>query len=678
MSKKSANALITSISKVEKALETSDFDVVIEETTSGLNELHGIHLQLLSARITAYEQNNKLSQAYNDAIIMTKLFPNSALGYIHLGNILMKRRKSKEAYAKCNEALNEELVAPSDPHYQALVNLRQDIAYQRQKKSRVDFIKLFPKEVISLIFEQLSMGDNMTCLDVSKTWRQALLNCPGALRSCLLGPFKAEQDLRAGYENIRLVCDYIWELHIFSLEPDEESLNVVSELLDEVKFRQLREFSLYISSIEEKQILDILENSRDSLEELYFTFSSTNVRFEDIITTCKNIKKLTYDVLAPLGYRSKTPLPPQLTHLKIYAQDVRQDEVQKILENAPNLQEITIGYCDAIVLHTFYKYGGKNLYHIDLNPDRFMPGDVMIRTSSNCFRKSKALSKGHSSKMIGVYFCEDVTAELLLPLLVKHQNTTKAITVSVTQEGNDGIRSWRAFANYSSPHIQYMKLGFTQETEYIFASLIRKCSVLEAIEFHETSPTSPTFNALRSLSKEGRGLRCFIIANDEQGPKPRIVDGDLRSFFEYYASLGETSTLEEVGLRYFPGIQAATLRILSKINSLKTVDLAGELIENVEVMDSAVRLLTAASSSLPLLEHICFEGIPITDDGIELLDCKNIKLISLDDITMAGVEMLIENSKMLKTLEVSECQEVEYETLCSLTKNNDITLIYAG
>ena len=437
------------------------------------------------------------------------------------------------------------------------------------------------------------------------------------------------------------------------------------------------------SSIDRIRLWKILDNSKHTLEEIYFMFASTILSFVEVISRCRSIKKLTFDTTRPLGYSNNPPLPLSLTHLKIHAEQIGEMELQAVLETGTNLQELTIGYCHAGLLKTFTRSGSKSLYHIVLNPDRFGPPDIMAEhriTLNEGFKSVESMTKKYitTGKMIGVHSCDDVTAQLLLPLLKKYEHTTEAITVAVSQEGDEGPLHWRAFTGYGTPLIQFLKLSITDKTESIFASVIRNCPALEVMEFYESRLTSITFKALQSLSsrEEGReGLRCFVLSNDEEGPKTRVSDKDLRSFFEFYVSLGEKSTLEEVRLEFFFGIQAFTLRVLSQIKSLKRINLAGPLIENEEVMSTAIRSFSN-SLSLPIFEYISLDQIPVTDEGIELLDCKHIKLHGLDDITTAGVEIMIDNSNILKYLEVTGCQDVEHEPILNLTKMSSIKLSF--
>ncbi|KAG2226406.1 hypothetical protein INT45_000574 [Circinella minor] len=684
MSQESINILSTSVHNVNAALQKQDFDIVIEQTTRGLNQLHQIHFHLLSARIIAYEQKNELDQAYSDSTIMTNEFPNSALGYIHTTNILMKRRKSEQAFTTCNNALEQELVAPSDPNYEDLMQLYRSVIDRRKQKEKIDFMKILPKEIVSIIVEYLRMGERLICLNVSQRWRQTILDCPNALCSWILGPFSAQRDLRVGYENVQLISEYLRELHIFLLESDQEAFKAVVNMLDNVKFDHLRTFSLYASSIDRVRLWKVLDNSKYTLEELYFTFASTRISFVDIISRCKNIKNLTFDTTRPLGYSNNPPLPLSLTHLKIHAEQIGKMELQAVLETGKNLQELTIGYCHAGLLMTFTRWGSKSLYHIVLNPNRFDPADTIPEyqraLKEQEVKKVNSMTKKYitSGKMIGVHDCDDVTAQLLLPLLKKYEHTTEAISVAVSQEGDEGPHYWREFTGYGTPLIKFLKLGITDKTEPIFASVIRNCPALEVIEFCESRLTDITFDALQSISsreEETGGLRCFVIRGDEDGPKTRVSDKGLRSFFEFYASLGKKSTLEEVRLEFISGIQAFTLRTLSQIKSLKHINLAGTLEENEEVMNIAIRSFSN-SSSLPLLEYVSFDQIPITDEGIEQIDCKHIKLHGLDDITTAGVEAMINNSNVLKYLEVAGCQDVEYEPVLNLTKISGIKLSF--
>ena len=412
-----------------------------------------------------------------------------------------------------------------------------------------------------------------------------------------------------------------------------------------------------------------------SLEELFISFGNPfsflpsdddrKMLLHEITEYCPNLKKLTYDTPGILEYYGG-PMLTQLTELRIYGSEVEPEEVESILTNMPGIRELSIGHCKSIVLRTLYKLG-DNLRYISLNPDRFQPGN-MFPEEENSNNMSAVTSTRKYDCMLDVHYCMGITAALLLPLLDKHRQT-EALTVNVTASEPNNADKWRPFADFGSSRMLYMKFGFTPDTEEIFASAVRNCPNLQEFEMRECSPTHIMYSALRSLA----GLKRFVIINDMEEPKPLVDDHDLRAFFEYHAALGDSSSLEEVSLRYTDSVEASTIHLLSKIKSLKRIDLAGPFLEGKMSIDMALQTLTI--SSLPLLDTIRLEAIPVIDEGIGKMDCRVIQLAYLDGITTSGVEGLISNSRRLKVLELQDNEEVDIDKLRLITEHNYVRLI---
>ncbi|KAG2226405.1 hypothetical protein INT45_000573 [Circinella minor] len=693
MSQQSLNDLAISINTSIKALNENEYNVVINETVAAVKQIDKVHVDVLSLRLTAYEKKGDLDKAYDIALSIISQFPTFNSGYVHAATILIKKRKPELAIDICNKGLEILSVVQSipttiiatptpispigriiNPELQALYEIKK-VAEQEQS-CKIDFIKTLPYDIITLVLKYLEMNDIINCMKVSRSWHRSVLNCPSSFREWRILPGKEElKDYdETEYGFLKQLSDHIWCLDLF-LQYEQPTQQKIINLLATVMFRHLRSFRLYCTDVNGESLQNLLRGAGSSLEELFISFgdpfaflpndNDRKMLLSEITEYCPNLKKLTYDTPGILEYYGG-PMLTQLTELRIYGSEVEPEEVECILMDMPGIRELSIGHCKSIVLRVLYKLG-DNLRYISLNPDRFQP-DNMFSLINDGNNNNTVSSTRKYDRMLDVHYCMRITAALLLPLLHKHKQT-EALTVNVTASEPNNVEKWRSFADFGSSYMRYMKFGFTSDTEEIFASAVRNCPNLQEFEMRECSPTHIMYSALCSLV----GLKRFVITNDMEEPKTPVDDRNLRAFFEHHATLGDRSTLEEVSLHYTDSVEASTIQILSKIKSLKVIDLAGPFLEGEMSIDTALQTLTV--SSLPLLDTIRLQAIPVIDEGIKKMDCRVIQLAYMDYITTSGVESLISNSRLLKILEVQDNEEIDIDEIQQITKHNDISLI---
>ena len=359
----------------------------------------------------------------------------------------------------------------------------------------------------------------------------------------------------------------------------------------------------------------------------------------------------------------------QLKDLRIYTtKNVSNQNVESILRHAVNLEHLMIGRCDAnvlsILLNHRRQHNNKNLRRIFINPE-----NACLITDYDKHGRPRRLYH----ETVDVQLCENVTAELLLPLLNDMVDHIKGFALTVTSGGGgDYSRDWSSFANFRSPNIRCMSIGFTPATENIFASAIRNCPSLEMIEFHHGSkPTSIIYEALQSLPT----LRSFVINNEKtcNTVANSVNSRDLFNFFTHYASLGDQSTLDEIRLYHIDDLDLVTLLEMAEIETLKEIGLCDINTPHDLPLDHPIQALR----NLPLLERIVIEmGYrEVTNVGIQQMDCKTIELSSLEYITTEGLSSLIKNSSKLKELRISNCgnNNIRMDIIQTLAEDKNIS-----
>ena len=217
--------------------------------------------------------------------------------------------------------------------------------------------------------------------------------------------------------------------------------------------------------------------------------------------------------------------------------------------------------------------------------------DDPLDTYSNSF-----IDTSRFNYTIDTHDCQEVTATLLLQLVnhsVNMKQKIKAISLSVAPTSQ--LDDWNSFKYFTAPCLQYMKFSFTQETEEIFAAVIRNCPTLKEVIIFRLlcAPSNVTIDALKTLPV----LQCFAIENvcrelypektystsmdsDEEDDfvarcNTRVCDTVIRQFFTYHVLLDSQSTLQEVRLRHISYLEPETFETLFKIKSLKSLNFAG-------------------------------------------------------------------------------------------------------
>ncbi|KAI7861203.1 hypothetical protein K492DRAFT_212143, partial [Lichtheimia hyalospora FSU 10163] len=166
------------VNELDIAFQQGHHQHVIQQSTLALNMVD-LQLALLDIRARSWSACGKFEKALEDARSMQQLAPSSARGYYRQGRIYAQQGhhsksieiyKSTETLTIADDALRDDI----------------DIAMKEsthQMETKIDMISMLPMDIVSLIASMLfklmnfcSDQDYHACLDVSKSWRERLLN----------------------------------------------------------------------------------------------------------------------------------------------------------------------------------------------------------------------------------------------------------------------------------------------------------------------------------------------------------------------------------------------------------------------------------------------------------------------------------------------------------------------
>ena len=226
----------------EEALYGGNLTTAITRATMALDNLPQIEQELLTVRTTAYRHQKKFNEAYNDALVLQEKMPNEFRGYIEAAQCLFQQEKISEAIETCESILPGRVVKfyTRIPEHKALLKLRKVAKYKLNQ--RVDLMKKLPYDIIMAILNQLTFGDILNCINVSKLWRQYILGCETSRvqNLVLTDEMMTDHFNQTGsslYRAVQLISDQVTSLKI---DCSESRVRDVVNLLNNVSFPHIR------------------------------------------------------------------------------------------------------------------------------------------------------------------------------------------------------------------------------------------------------------------------------------------------------------------------------------------------------------------------------------------------------------------------------------------------------
>ncbi|KAI9262133.1 hypothetical protein BDA99DRAFT_560017 [Phascolomyces articulosus] len=667
-----------SLAQAEKAYNEGHFRTAVARSTNGLEDLIQIKNKLLYIRMKAYQEQREMEKAYIDAENLEMITKFDTRRPIHMARLLMKKENLLDAVKTCDSILKNDIASMHQETLEykegcdELEKIKKEATHRLEH--RMDLIKVLPHEIVTLILDQLSLGDILNCMHVARHWQDFITYCPTtSLHKVVLYGIKEIQGNLSSYQTYK----YLGQLssHVKNLT----SINAMygkeyplyDRVLDNVSFYHLRSLNIG-TPLGRDRLVMILKNSSRSLEEIQLTASSTTIN--EVLDNCPNLKSLSFGCTWmnwywDPKYRQRQQTYPSLTRLQMYTRSFQNDDIKRVLKFAVNLQEFTIKDDELTSFDSVYHYG-KKLHHICID------STTGRSNSSDRDNDDLPIDATRYQYSIDTQDCFTTTAQSLLSMLDNMEYKAEALSLSIDPDNT--LEKWEPLVNVTLPYLRYIKVSFTQDTEQIFTNIIRQCPTLEeVILFRLHSPPNTILDAVTSLPM----LQSFAIENgyfeayDYETSITTINDNAIRQLFLHHVELGNASTLQHVRLRYIANIEPETFEALVKIKHLKSIHLTGLDLTSSENSMGTIILGMGKSFIPPELETLVLEALYlITDEDTLHLDCPIIKLIGLDQLTLTGIRAMVEGSQKLKKLFIQECECVDDNELADLAREENIQL----
>ncbi|KAI9262134.1 hypothetical protein BDA99DRAFT_537480 [Phascolomyces articulosus] len=677
--------------QAEQAFDEGSYHTAVARSTKGLDILMAIKNKLLYIRMKTRQHQNEIHKACGDAESLETINESDIRKPVYLAHLLMKDERMPDVIDTCNTVLkNQNNVILykngllSKDGYEKLMTLKGKAI--EKSDQRVDLMKRLPRELTTLILNQLDLNDILHCMHVARHWQKKIIHCPIAILRNIIFPNQTKICVKIPstlmYTYLQQLSDRI--IRNLTIAPMYSSIYDLFNFLENVKFYHLRSLTINMD-IRRKQVTTLLKTNSNILEEVYLYNNYSVPPLNEVLDICPNLKLLCYcgSLLQdePSWDHEYHPQRQQQTYpslisLQLYTYTFRTEDIKHLLEFAVNLKDFTITdyELNSDTLKTIRQYG-KHLHHICIdsttfasNPldhdDDYLPMDIVRYKCS-----------------IDVQDCyEEMTGPFVLSMLNNMEYKPEALALSVLDDYIDNSQKWGPLANVTLPNLRYLKVSFTRETEQIFTDMILQCPTLEEIILYRLGcPPNIILHAVKSLPR----LQSFAVENtykeasDADICTTKINDKAIRHFFLHHVALGDASTLEHVRLRYISEFEPETFKVLVKIKHLKTLHLAGShLIHHPDHTMGSVMKDMGKAFIPPELEMLVLEMMlhTLTDGDLKGLDCPTITLHTLEDVTLDGIRKMIESAQKLKGLVIHDWKGLYESDLMDLAKKENIHL----
>ncbi|KAF7952974.1 hypothetical protein EAE96_006196 [Botrytis aclada] len=130
-------------------------------------------LTALDHRAATYEKLNLLQPALKDAKEMLELKPELSKGYLRCGKVLQLKGEHQLAL-KIYERGLKKVKVDTDKDRLTLQSMFNKLQKSLAPSKTLDPLSYLPFELAEMIVQQLSIGERMICLSVSKSWKRVL------------------------------------------------------------------------------------------------------------------------------------------------------------------------------------------------------------------------------------------------------------------------------------------------------------------------------------------------------------------------------------------------------------------------------------------------------------------------------------------------------------------------
>ncbi|KAL9036470.1 MAG: hypothetical protein Q9214_006118 [Letrouitia sp. 1 TL-2023] len=164
------------ISYGKQAYQAQQYAAALEFFQTSLLQEKTPSIPALDGRAATYERLGNLEAALDDGRQLIRQFKTSCAGYLRVGNILQRQKNYDLAFKIYRYGLRN--VPPEAPDYQLLQKMHHKLFLRCPPCKSGDPVKLFPPEIIEMVFSYLDFKNKVGIMRVARSWHDFVASVP--------------------------------------------------------------------------------------------------------------------------------------------------------------------------------------------------------------------------------------------------------------------------------------------------------------------------------------------------------------------------------------------------------------------------------------------------------------------------------------------------------------------
>ncbi|KAI8148976.1 hypothetical protein BJV82DRAFT_574275 [Fennellomyces sp. T-0311] len=542
----------------------------------------------------ALEKKNALSPSLQQGLIALENTLNSAEGYLSVSKLYYTQGMYKSAAEVLNKGMKE--IPSSAPHYASMTQQLERTT--KRLNACIDIIAEAPYDLLNSFVELFDRETYYICLQVSHTWRNRVLQCPGPWRDVIAN--------EASTGPLPFIAIPIVTHHIVSLSINDNSHKLLKclEVLRSRKCSELRELWLIDSSkFNDAEALDLGASICDTmlvighqLSRLQITAQDvTNISLTRVLEACKNLRFLIFEARSITDYPTAADIEPDtsLESISLKVRDTIQDAsvLGPLLQSSPRLRMLFVDNCVGSFL-SLIEDKCPILEKIRINESQF---DTLRYDETYSFDSPKALT--------AFAYCDLDSLQYLQKRLEKSANVIESICIAPTQ---GTIDDWRFLSTYNSSSLTHLYIDVlaSPACRQCVVDILRNFPSLESVRLDNYMLDVPDaiFDSIASMQRLQRLRLKYVDVFGEGFGRllNRLAERDPRNY-------SQGLTLELVSCA---GTDAFVLMEIVRIRSLGHLTIINP---DREVNGEDIVLFSQEFAYMPRIYSLELGGMIFTD-----------------------------------------------------------------
>ncbi|KAI7855885.1 hypothetical protein BDC45DRAFT_504982 [Circinella umbellata] len=502
-------------SDMRESFVHGQYDKAIQQSSALADKLNTMLIKTIKFRMNVWKKKGDLVQQLRDAEILIETAPKDPIGYISAAYVFFMRGQQKQVIHITKEGMKN--IPKTDSNYEML-SKQYTAAYLRSSRC-IDFLGQLPYDLCCKIANYLPLTTHVSCLKVSRTWRDRVLNHPVIWRKCFTFDSVPgnEREMKIAYQVLPQVTRFVEKLeldHRFSATRFEKYI----ELLGSANFSSLKALHITTGHKWTNKCDIALSSIGDTLEE--FTFRSLSGHkvipsLYQILTTCRKLTSIGY-------YCSSNTaqfmfVPPSLPHVTLLERielvctspsSIEGTEVSGLFKQSPHLRALYVqGFRDSSLLRSLNQWNPSQLIYLNIN------GENILGSVSNTMKNIEPNTRGLRHLVVH----QNSFNTAVKPFLEKHQNTIQQLELVHDRRLGEELETERAtdwgflsnltMSNLNELHIDAL---FLPHIDLYIPELLQHSPKLHTLHLKNCNRPGITKEFLESISDQ---ISKFTLSN---------------------------------------------------------------------------------------------------------------------------------------------------------------------